>query len=274
MPSGGRVTIPHDAREWLDARRARRGEVAAGPVSRCSRSSDTGIGMDAGDAAARIFEPFFTTKAFGQGTGLGLATVYGIVKQMGGVRCASRASRRRRRRSASTCPRPGERETPRPWTPHADAARRRRDAAARRGRQRGARTSRADAREARLPRISARASVGGARLMAAHTGPIDLVITDVVLPGHDRAGVRARAGPSAARRRRCRCCTFPGTPTDRPAGRASRRRACAFLQKPFSAARPAAPGSGEVLARLVSLLSRRFRPRAMPYNAQLRSLDV
>ena len=82
MPRGGRITIATDAVELQTDEPSRPPDVAAGPYCRLSLS-DTGTGMDP-ETRSHIFEPFFTTKARGRGVGLGLATVYGIVKQHGG----------------------------------------------------------------------------------------------------------------------------------------------------------------------------------------------
>lgn len=82
MPNGGRLTI-ETANVELDEEYARQHpDSHAGPHVMIA-ITDSGSGMTP-EVKARIFDPFFTTKALGQGTGLGLSTVYGIVKQSGG----------------------------------------------------------------------------------------------------------------------------------------------------------------------------------------------
>jgi len=180
MPTGGVLTIatdevvcsPRDVAGWPDAR--------PGPYVRLI-VQDTGCGMDV-ETRQHLFEPFFTTKPEGQGTGLGLATCYGIVKQHGGdIRVESIPGRG----SSFTV------YLPRAEDPHAPAvsASPPRPAA---GRETILLID--DARTVRLLLESILGTLEYATLVAAtpeeairvartHPGPIQLLITDVIMPG-------------------------------------------------------------------------------------------
>src|SRR5262249_38398208 len=220
------------------------GKGPAGPFAMLE-VVDTGIGMTP-ETKQRMFEPFFTTKPFGQGTGLGLATVYGIVKQMGGlIRVDSEPGRGATFRIF--LPETRQREAPRPWTPtptppggnetlllvEDDGAVR--NFLVRTLEKHGYRV------------LSAEHPTVALNLMTEHAAPIDLVITDVVLPGmmgpeFVRALAAERADTKAVP-----VLYISGYADGSPGWQGEPPQGLAFLEKPFSAA--------DLLIRIREILS-------------------
>jgi PAS domain S-box-containing protein len=193
MPDGGRITL-ETANVTLDAEQP---ELQPGDHV-CVTISDTGQGMSP-EVQRRVFEPFFTTKQPGRGTGLGLSTVYGIVKQSGGA--VSFTSEPGRGTSFRVCfPRVPDGPTEHTPTNTSRVARRGRetvllveDEAQVRGAVEGMLT------RAGYRVLTAANGEEALRLGALHADEIQLLITDVVMPrmsGHTLADVMRQRRPS------------------------------------------------------------------------------
>ena len=146
---------------------------------------DTGAGIGP-DARARVFDPFFTTKEQGEGTGLGLSAVYGIVDRLGGAVAVDSEPGHGARftvylPSLSHEPVAAEARGCRLGLAGGRAGRHR-DDPARRGRGRAADVHRARAHRGRLQRRERAGRGGGARARDGNEAAIDLVVTDSVMP--------------------------------------------------------------------------------------------
>jgi two-component system cell cycle sensor histidine kinase/response regulator CckA len=229
MADGGRLTI-ETANVDLDQAYAEQHLGAAPGAYAMLAVTDTGTGMDA-SVRAHLFEPFFTTKEVGKGTGLGLATVYGIVKQSGGY-----ISVYTELGHGSSFKVFLPRTTP---LPQAAAP-----AASRPAVARGSETILIVEDEAAVLALSRRAlekqgytvlaaasPADALRLVERHGGTIHLLLTDVVMPGMSG---RDLAEQLAARRAGIRVLYMSGYPGDAIAQGGALAPGSAFLSKPFT----------------------------------------
>ncbi len=228
MPKGGKLTIETRgvelddvyAREHLSVRPGRYVMVAV---------TDTGTGMDA-ETKSRLFEPFFTTKEQGKGTGLGLATVYGIVKQSGGT--------------IWVYSEPGHGTTFKVYLPEATGARLSRDKPVEPFLDRGSETILLTEDEEAL-RVLARkmlsscgytvlesSSAFEALEIARSEVNIDLLLTDVVMPEMSGSELAAKIQEI---RPEMRVLFMSGYTDDVVIRHGMLKEGCTFLQKPFTA---------------------------------------
>ena len=229
MPRGGRLSI-EVANVGSDVAQAPRPEGAApGPYVMLS-VKDSGVGMDAA-TRERIFEPFFTTKETGKGTGLGLATVFGIVQQGNGyIMVESEPGR------GSTfqvfLPRTDDQAEPVAEEKHAPA------------KLGGSETILVveDDAQVRLAGVAilrrngyqvleARDGIEARRVCEEHARGIDLLLTDMVMP---RMGGRELADSVTRTRPRTRVLYMSGYTEDAALRGGVLAAGTAFLQKPFT----------------------------------------
>jgi len=233
MPEGGTLTLATQDRT-LDPTTVSftAGQGVFGPEPYVELTvTDTGVGMDA-ETRAHVFEPFFTTKDVGKGTGLGLSTAYGIVKQSGGYIWVESAPGRGasfhvalpRVAVAPACPEPATLPTPRAG-PGSETILIAEDEP---GVRAAARTI--------LKRLGYRvldAENGAAALRVAsgHPATIDLLLTDVVMPGMNG---RALADQLTRLRPGLRVLYMSGYPNHAIVQQGILEPGLAFVAKPFT----------------------------------------
>ena len=231
MPGGGRVTIETDNVSLAADSHFSDVQVVPGRYVLLA-VSDTGIGMEAA-TRARIFEPFFTTKAPGTGTGLGLSTVYGIVKQSGGY--------------IFVYSEPGQGATFKIYLPRVDGTAEKRPAGdSEDSAPRGTGTillvedeevvrnlTREILEQVGYTVLAASGAAEARALCEAHTGPIHLLLTDVVMP---ETGGRELSVALAPLRPGMRVLFMSGYTDNAAVLHGVVESGSAFLQKPFTPA--------------------------------------
>jgi two-component system, cell cycle sensor histidine kinase and response regulator CckA len=190
--------------------------------------SDTGTGMSP-DVAARIFEPFFTTKGAGKGTGLGLATVYAIVEQSGGLIAVDSKA--------------GKGTTFTIYFPRVDGAGEADDVTTVKAAA-GTETIMLVEDDASVREVAVRSlqaagyrvleagdAAAALQLLAQHDGPVALLVTDVVLPG---VGGRDLGASAQAARPDMRVLFTSGYTDDTVLAYGVRENTMQFIAKPYA----------------------------------------
>jgi two-component system cell cycle sensor histidine kinase/response regulator CckA len=228
MPTGGRLVL-EAAVVPFEVVKAAGNDLQPGPQVRIV-VADTGTGMDEG-TKARMFEPFFTTKGLGRGTGLGLSTVFGIVKQSGGT-IAVDSTPGRGSTFSIYFPSTSEPVATDPSVPPKATAEGRRgtvlvvedELPVRRSVVLSLRSGGYDVLEAPRPDAAI-------ELARTYEGRIDLLVTDVVMPGMSG---RALSEKILAARPDLRVLFVSGYTEDAIVHRGVLDAGVHFLQKPFS----------------------------------------
>ena len=237
MPEGGTLTLEVELRRVDSGCANGESPIPSGDYV-CIRVSDTGRGMDE-ETRAHLFEPFYTRKDLGGGVGLGLATVYGIVKQHGGFIAVDTAEGRGTTFEV-LLPAVSEETQPEERKPRSPA---RKEAAENRAPTALATVLVADDEEAvrklitrllaseGLSVLTAADAEAALAIAARHAKPIDLLVTNVMMPAcHGPALYRALR----ARHPETRVLYISGFSRESLADREAVED-CPFLEKPFSA---------------------------------------